>query len=470
MLEKDNFYTPPWSERYSSKEMLETFSNNRKYLLWRELWIALAESQKELGLAISQEQIEDLKKNKETIDYEKIHQYEKDLQHDVMSHIKAFGDVAPKARGIIHMGVTSAFVTDNTDLIQIRDALLIIEKKLLDLILHLSKFAEQYKSLVTLGYTHFQAAQLTTVGKRATLWAQGFLMDLYSIRGFIQKIPFRGIKGAIGTGSGLTHLFEGNYERFKTLNEKVAKHFGFLEIIAVSGQTYDRKIDSQVAECLGQIAQSAHKMTNDLRLLQHLKEIQEGFGDHQVGSSAMAYKKNPILSERVASLAKFVLSLSSSPALVSSTQWLERTLDDSANKRLCLPQIFLASDAILDLLKEIMRSLKVYPLVIEKHVAQELPFLATESLLMEACKKGFDRQKMHEIIRKHSIKEQERSAETTSTYKNNLLNILGEDPEFPLLIEEIASMTNPDNYIGFAVEQTDDFLKNILQPILNKAL
>lgn len=462
----NNFYNPPWSERYSSKNMLENFSNDNKYSTWRRLWIALAESQHELGLPISKEQINELKEHQNNINYDKVKEYENILHHDVMAHIKAYGELASNAKSIIHLGATSAFVTDNTDIIQIKEGLKIIRIGLVNVINALAIFALKYKNVPTLGFTHFQPAQLTTVGKRATLWIQSFIMDLNQLEHLLENLKLRGIKGAVGTGSGFADLFNGDYQQFKKLDQLIAEKMGFKESIAVSGQTYDRKIDAHVADLLNQIAQSAHKFTNDLRLLQHLKEVEEIFEETQVGSSAMAYKRNPILSERIAALSKFVLSLSSSPSLVSSTQWFERTLDDSANKRVTIPQLFLAVDAIMILCDKISNKLNIFPKMIEKHIKDELPFIGTEALLMNAVKKGGDRQELHEILRHHSMEASKNIKELG--LENNLLSLLENDPRFPLSKEEISQILSASNFIGFAVEQTDDFLQTHVAPILKK--
>ena len=460
------FYNAPWSERYSSQNMLSNFSNDNKYITWRKLWIALAESQMELGLAITPEQIQELKDNLNTIDYKNVKKYEQELHHDVMAHIKAYGDVAPSARGIIHLGATSAFVTDNTDLIQIKKGLEIIRIGLVQTIEALSLFALKTKDIPTLGFTHFQAAQLTTVGKRTTLWIQSFLMDLQDLDHLYDNLALRGIKGAVGTGSGFADLFDGDYEKFKHLDHLIVRKLEFVNSIPVSGQTYDRKIDSKVADLLNQIAQSAHKFTNDIRLLQSLKEMEEIFEEKQIGSSAMAYKRNPILSERIAALSKFIISLSSSPSLVASTQWFERTLDDSANKRVTIPQLFLATDAVLILCEKISCRLTIYPKIIAKHINEELPFIATEALLMKAVKKGGDRQELHEIIRTHAMESSHRVK--NEGLDNDLITRLSTDENFPLGGEEITETLNASNFIGYAVEQTTDFLTNIVAPILIK--
>lgn len=460
------FYNAPWAERYSSHNMLSNFSNHTKYTTWRNLWTVLAESQMEMGLDITQEQVDALRSHIENIDYDRVKIYEQELHHDVMAHIKAYGEVVPIAQGIIHLGATSAFVTDNTDLIQIKKGLKIIRIGLVQTIEALSLFALQYKDLPTLGFTHFQAAQLTTVGKRATLWIQSFVTDLESLDTFYDHLALRGIKGAIGTGSGFADLFQGDYEKFKKLDQIIVKKLGFERSIAVSGQTYDRKIDAQVAFLLNQIALSAHKFTNDLRLLQHLKELEEVFEEKQIGSSAMAYKRNPILSERIASLSKFIISLSSSPSLVAATQWFERTLDDSANKRVTIPQLFLATDAVLILSEKISSCLTVYPKMIQKHIDEELPFIASEALLMAGVKKGGNRQQLHEIIRTHSMTASKRVKE--QGLRNDLIERLGADSSFPLSYEEIQKILDASQFTGFASAQTTDFLTSIVAPLLKK--
>ena len=398
-----NTYKNPLEERYASQEMLYNFSPNNKFQNWRKLWIALAEIEKNLGLDISDEQIQQLKDNVDNIDYEKAAEYEKKFRHDVMAHVHTYGDVAPLARPIIHLGATSAFVGDNTDLIQMRDGLLILKKKLVNVIHSLSEFALKYKDLPTLGFTHYQPAQLTTVGKRATLWLQSIILDFEELEFFLETLRFRGVKGTTGTAASFLELFNGDYQKVKTLDKELSARFGFEKVFGVSGQTYDRKVDAKVLALLSNIAQSAHKFTNDLRLLQNLKEIEEPFEKNQIGSSAMAYKRNPMRSERIGALAKFVMSLSSSSAMVAATQWFERTLDDSANKRLAIPQAFLAVDSILLIWNNILNGIVVYENRINKHIMEELPFMATEYIIMEEVKAGGDRQEIHEIIRVHSM-------------------------------------------------------------------
>ena len=394
-----NIYSNPLAERYSSKEMLENFSPDKKFSTWRKLWVALAEAEKELGLNITDEQIEEMKANIYNIDYELAAKKEAEFRHDVMAHVHTFGTQAPKAMPIIHLGATSAYVGDNTDLIQIKDGLDIIKTKLVNVISEMSKFAMANKDLPTLGFTHFQAAQLTTVGKRATLWLQSLLLDLEELEFRENTLRFRGVKGTTGTQASFQELFNGDFEKVKELDRRITEKMGFGKRFLVTGQTYDRKVDSEVMNLLANIAQSAHKFTNDLRLLQHLKEIEEPFEKSQIGSSAMAYKRNPMRSERISSLAKFVIALQQSTAMTASTQWFERTLDDSANKRLSLPQAFLAVDAILIIWKNVLDGLVVYPKMIEKRIMAELPFMSTEYIIMECVKNGGDRQELHERIR-----------------------------------------------------------------------
>ena len=461
-----NKYQNPLESRYCSDEMLYIFSPEKKFTTWRQLWVALAEIEKDLGLDITDEQIQELKDNVNNIDYAKAAEYEKKFRHDVMAHVHAYGDVAPKAKAIIHLGATSAFVGDNTDLIQIRDGFQLIKKQLINVINGLGKFARTYKSLPTLGFTHFQPAQLTTVGKRATLWLQSVLLDLEELEFRIDTLRFRGVKGTTGTAASFSELFDGDYTKVKELDRRLSERFGFNNVFAVSGQTYDRKIDAQALALLGNIAQSAHKFTNDLRLLQNLKEIEEPFEKNQIGSSAMAYKRNPMRSERISSLAKFVLSLTSSPAMVASTQWFERTLDDSANKRLAIPQAFLAIDAILIIWNNILDGLVVYPKIIEKHIMEELPFMATEYIIMEGVKNGGDRQELHEIIRTHSM---EAAKQVKMEGKHNdLIERIIADENVKIDKDKLVELLDPKNFIGFAEEQTEDFLKDLVDPIVEK--
>ena len=461
-----NSYKNPLEERYSSEEMLYNFSPNNKFRNWRKLWIALAEIQKHLGLDISDEQISELKNNADDIDYVKAADYEKKFRHDVMAHVHTYGDAAPSAKGIIHLGATSAFVGDNTDLIQMRDGLLILRKQLVNVIKNLSDFALKYKDLPTLGFTHYQPAQLTTVGKRATLWLQSLILDFEELEFFLETLRFRGVKGTTGTAASFLELFNGDYSKVKHLDTEPSKRFGFDKVFGVSGQTYDRKIDAKVLALLSNIAQSAHKFTNDLRLLQNLKEIEEPFEKNQIGSSAMAYKRNPMRSERIGSLAKFVMSLSSSSAMVAATQWFERTLDDSANKRLAIPQSFLAVDAILLIWNNIMNGIVVYENRIKKHIMDELPFMATEYIIMEEVKAGGDRQEIHETIRVHSM---EASKKVKMEGKeNDLIERILNDDSLKMDKAKFMEMLDPKNFIGFAPIQTEEFVQNEAQPILDK--
>ncbi len=459
-------YKNPLEERYSSPEMLYNFSPNNKFRNWRKLWIALAEIEKDLGLEISEEQIAELKANAEIIDYDKAAEYEKKFRHDVMAHVHTYGDAAPLAKGIIHLGATSAFVGDNTDLIQMRDGLLLLRKQLVNVIKNLSDFALKYKDLPTLGFTHYQPAQLTTVGKRATLWLQSLILDFEELEFFIETLRFRGVKGTTGTAASFLELFEGDYAKVKHLDTELSKRFGFDKVFGVSGQTYDRKIDAKVMALLSNIAQSAHKFTNDLRLLQNLKEIEEPFEKNQIGSSAMAYKRNPMRSERIGALSKFVMSLSSSSAMVAATQWFERTLDDSANKRLAIPQSFLAVDAILLIWNNIMNGIVVYENRINKHIMDELPFMATEYIIMEEVKAGGDRQEIHETIRVHSMEASKKVKEEGK--ENDLLERILNDTSLKMDKSKLMEVLDPKNFVGFAPIQTEEFVKNEVQPILDK--
>ena len=459
-------YKNPLEERYSSEEMLYNFSPNNKFRNWRKLWIALAEIEKDLGLEITDEQISQLKENAENIDYEKAEKYEKKFRHDVMAHVHTYGDAAPLAKGIIHLGATSAFVGDNTDLIQIRDGLLLIRKQLVNVIKNLSDFALKYKDLPTLGFTHYQPAQLTTVGKRATLWLQSLILDFEELEFFLETLRFRGVKGTTGTAASFLELFNGDYSKVKHLDKELSKRFGFDKVFGVSGQTYDRKIDAKVVSLLSNISQSAHKFTNDLRLLQNLKEIEEPFEKNQIGSSAMAYKRNPMRSERIGALAKFVISLSTSSAMVASTQWFERTLDDSANKRLTIPQAFLAVDAILLIWNNIMNGIVVYENRIHKHIMEELPFMATEYIIMEEVKAGGDRQEIHETIRVHSMEASKKVK--IEGKENDLIERIMNDSSLKMDKSKIAEVLDPKNFIGFAPIQTEEFIENEVQPILGK--
>lgn len=461
-----NIYSNPLAERYSSKEMLENFSPDKKFSTWRKLWIALAESEKELGLNITDEQIAEMKANIYNIDYELAAKKESEFRHDVMAHVHTFGTQAPKAMPIIHLGATSAFVGDNTDLIQIKDGLDIVKTKLVNVISEMSKFAIEYKNLPTLGFTHFQAAQLTTVGKRATLWLQSLLLDLEELEFREKTLRFRGVKGTTGTQASFKELFNDDFSKVKALDEKITEKMGFDKRFLVTGQTYDRKVDSEIMNLLANIAQSAHKFTNDLRLLQHLKEVEEPFEKSQIGSSAMAYKRNPMRSERISSLAKFVIALQQSTAMTAATQWFERTLDDSANKRLSLPQAFLAIDAILIIWKNVLDGLVVYPKMIEKRIMSELPFMATEYIIMECVKNGGDRQELHERIRVHSM--EAGKMVKIEGKENDLIERILNDKYFNLDKDRLLEILSPKNFIGFAPEQTEEFINIEVKPILER--
>ena len=459
-------YQNPLNERYSSKEMSYIFSDENKFKTWRKLWIALAESQKELGLNIDDNQIQNMKDFESNINYDVAKQIEKETRHDVMSHVKAFGMQAELAKGIIHLGATSCYVGDNTDLINMFKALELIEIKLASVINNLSKFAIEYKSVPTLGFTHFQAAQLTTVGKRATLWLYDLLMDLEEVTYRKNKIHLRGVKGTTGTQASFLELFNHDHDKVKELDEKVCEKMGFKKSYPVTGQTYSRKVDSYVLSSLSSIAQSLHKMTNDIRLLQHLKELEEPFESTQIGSSAMAYKRNPMRSERISSLSKYIINLAQNPALVHSTQWLERTLDDSANRRLAIGEAFLATDAILEIAINVTNGLVVYENMINRHINEELPFMATEYILMEAVKKGGDRQELHEKIRVYSM-EAAKNVKINGGH-NNLIELLANDAEFNLDEVEIKNVLKAENFIGRSKEQVEEFILNDVNPILEK--
>ena len=458
-------YVSPLSERYASKEMQYIFSPYMKFRTWRRLWIALAETEKELGLNITQEQIDELKAHKDDINYDVAKERERQVRHDVMSHVYAYGVQCPKAKGIIHLGATSCYVGDNTDIIVMAEALKLVQKKLVNVIAELSKFADKYKEQPTLAFTHFQPAQPTTVGKRATLWTQEFLMDLEDLEYVMGTLKLLGSKGTTGTQASFLELFEGDQETIDKIDPMIAEKMGFKNCYPVSGQTYSRKVDTRVLNILAGIAASAHKMSNDIRLLQHLKEVEEPFEKSQIGSSAMAYKRNPMRSERIASLSRYVMVDALNPAITSATQWFERTLDDSANKRLSIPEGFLAIDGILDLCLNVVDGLVVYPKVIEKHMMAELPFMATENIMMDAVKAGGDRQELHERIR-------ELSMEAGRTVKvegkdNDLLERIAADPAFNLTIEELRKSMEPSRYVGRAKEQTVTFIEKTVQPVLD---
>jgi adenylosuccinate lyase len=459
----NNNYQNPLIERYSSQEMLSIFSPQMKFSTWRKLWIALAVSEKELGLNITDEQIEEMQSHIEDIDFKRAAEFESKLRHDVMAHVHTFGEQCPKAMPIIHLGATSAFVGDNTDIIVMREALAVIQRKLAILIDKLAQFAEAYKALPTLGFTHYQPAQLTTVGKRATLWIQELLLDYEDVSILMGQLKLRGTKGTTGTQASYLKLFDGDHSKVEKLDTLVAEKMGFESSFLVTGQTYSRKIDAKALGVLSGVAASLHKMTNDLRLLQSLKEIEEPFEKNQIGSSAMAYKRNPMRSERISSLAKYVMSLSSSPQIVAATQWFERTLDDSANKRLAIPEGFLAIDACLDIANNVTSGLVVYDKMIERHILAELPFMVTENIIMEAVKKGGDRQALHEAIRVHSM---DAGAKVkVEGLENDLLDRIVADPIFNLTVDEIKILLNPADYIGRCPEQVDRFISECVAPI-----
>ena len=458
-------YTSPLSERYASKEMQYIFSPDKKFRTWRKLWIALAETEKELGLDITDEQIEELKAHADDINYDVAKEREKVVRHDVMSHVYAYGKQCPKAKGIIHLGATSCYVGDNTDIILMSEALEIVRKKLINVIAELAKFADEHKNLPTLAFTHFQPAQPTTVGKRATLWMQEFMMDLEDLEYVLGTIKLLGSKGTTGTQASFLELFEGDQETIDKIDPMIAAKMGFKECYPVSGQTYSRKVDTRVVNVLAGIAASAHKMSNDIRLLQHLKEVEEPFEKSQIGSSAMAYKRNPMRSERIASLSRYVMVDALNPAITSATQWFERTLDDSANKRLSVPEGFLAIDGILDLCLNVVDGLVVYPKVIEKHMMAELPFMATENIMMDAVKAGGDRQELHERIGELSI-EAGRNVKVEGK-DNNLLELIAADPAFNLTLEELQKTMDPKKYVGRAKEQTESFIAKVVNPVLD---
>lgn len=459
-------YQSPLSERYASKEMQYIFSPDMKFRTWRKLWIALAETEKELGLNITEEQIEELKAHQEDINYEVAKEREKLVRHDVMSHVYAYGVQCPKAKGIIHLGATSCYVGDNTDMIVMTEALKLVKKKLLNVIAELAEFSKQYRDLPTLAFTHFQPAQPTTVGKRATLWMQEFLIDLEDLDYVISTMKLLGSKGTTGTQASFLELFDGNQEKIEKIDPMIAEKIGFSECYPVSGQTYSRKVDTRVINVLAGIAASAHKFSNDIRLLQHLKEIEEPFEKTQIGSSAMAYKRNPMRSERIASLSRYVMVDAMNPAITSAAQWFERTLDDSANKRLSIPEGFLAVDGILDLCLNVVDGLVVYPKVIEKRLKSELPFMATENIMMDAVKAGGDRQELHEKIRTLSMEAGRNVKE--KGMENNLLELIAADPAFNLTLEELQKTMDPSRYTGRAKEQVDSFLAKVVEPVLQK--
>ena len=465
-------YTSPLSERYASKEMQYIFSQDMKFTTWRKLWIALAETEMELGLSqdgkpvITQEQIDELKAHVDDINYDVAKEREKLVRHDVMSHVYAYGQQCPKAAGIIHLGATSCYVGDNTDIIIMNEALKLVHKKLISVIAELANFADKYKNQPTLAFTHFQPAQPTTVGKRATLWLNEFMLDLEDLEYVQGTLKLLGSKGTTGTQASFLELFNGDDETIDKIDPMIAKKMGFKDCYPVSGQTYSRKVDTRVVNVLAGIAASATKMSNDIRLLQHLKEVEEPFEKNQIGSSAMAYKRNPMRSERIASLSRYVLADVMNPAITSATQWFERTLDDSANKRLSIPEGFLAIDGILDLCLNVVDGLVVYPKVIEKHFMAEIPFMATENIMMDAVKAGGDRQELHEKIRVHSMAAGKVVKEEGKA--NDVLERIGADPAFGMNMEQLQAIMKPENFVGRAPQQTEEFVNEVINPILEE--
>ena len=462
----NQYYQSPLSLRYASKEMQEIFSNDKKFKTWRRLWIALAQAEQELGLDITDEQIEELIAHKDDINYDVAKEREALVRHDVMSHVYAYGVQCPKAKGIIHLGATSCYVGDNTDLIIMHEALELVQKKIVNVLYRLGKFALEYKELPCLAFTHFQPAQPTTVGKRASLWAQDLYFDYLEIQHLLDNKKLLGCKGTTGTQASFMELFENDTDKVKALDKKICEKLGYDNYFAVSGQTYTRKYDTQVLQVLVGVAQSAHKFSNDIRLLQHLKEIEEPFEKNQIGSSAMAYKRNPMRSERIAALANYVISDSINPAITASTQWFERTLDDSANKRISIAEAFLAIDGVLDLYLNVTEGLVVYPKVIEANLRRELPFMATENIMMDAVKNGGDRQELHELIRTHSMAAGRVVKEEGKP--NDLIDRIAADPKFGLTKEQIESIMQPINFVGRSVQQTEEFFKDYIDPILEK--
>lgn len=461
-----NLYNSPLNSRYASREMSYIFSDDMKFSTWRKLWIALAEGEKELGINITEEQIQELKENINNINYDDAIKKEKEVRHDVMSHVYAYGLQCPTAKGIIHLGATSCFVGDNTDIIIMRDALLLIKNKIVTVLNHLANFADKYKDMPTLGFTHFQPAQLTTVGKRATLWMQDLVLDIENIDFLLSTLKLRGVKGTTGTQASFMNLFENDEEKVKKLDEIVAKKMGFNKCFAVTGQTYPRKLDSIILNTLSEIAQSAYKFSNDLRLLQSMKEMEEPFEKNQIGSSAMAYKRNPMRSERISALARHVIVNSLNPAITAGTQWFERTLDDSANKRISVAEAFLALDGVLNLYINISENMVVYEKVIKSHVLNELPFMATENIMMESVKKGGDRQELHEKIRIHSMAASQRVK--GEGLNNDLIERIIEDDSFNLNKDEIMNIIDPIKFTGRASSQVVDFIDEYVKPIIDE--
>lgn len=465
-------YSSPLSERYASQEMQYLFSQDKKFTTWRKLWIALAETEMELGLSqdghpvITQDMIDEMKAHVEDINYEVAREREAQVRHDVMSHVFAYGQQCPKAAGIIHLGATSCYVGDNTDIIIMRDALLLIRKKLVNVIAELADFAGEYRALPTLAFTHFQPAQPTTIGKRATLWLNEFVMDLEDLDYVLSTLKLLGSKGTTGTQASFLELFQGDHATIDKIDPMIAEKMGFDACYPVSGQTYSRKVDTRVCNVLAGIAASAHKMSNDIRLLQHLKEVEEPFEKNQIGSSAMAYKRNPMRSERIASLSRYIMIDALNPAITSATQWFERTLDDSANKRISVAEGFLACDGVLDLCLNVVDGLVVYPKVVEKRLRSELPFMATENIMMDAVKNGGNRQELHEKIRTLSMEAGKQVKQEGR--ENNLLELIAADEEFPMDLQELEAAMQPERYVGRAPQQVDRYLSEVIQPILDE--
>lgn len=461
-----NTYESPLNSRYASREMQYIFSPDKKFSTWRRLWVALAESERELGLDITEEQIAEMRAHLDDINYDVAKAREKEVRHDVMSHVYAFGVQCPKAKPIIHLGATSCYVGDNTDIIIMNEAMQLIRKKLINLIAELAKFAKEYKNLPTLAFTHFQPAQPTTVGKRASLWLQDLMLDLEDVEFALSRAKLLGCKGTTGTQASFLELFDGDHEKCRELDRRIAAKMGYENCFAVSGQTYPRKVDFQILSVLSGIAQSAYKFSNDIRLLQHLKQIEEPFEKNQIGSSAMAYKRNPMRSERIGSLARYVIADAVNPAITAATQWFERTLDDSANKRISVPEAFLAVDAILELYINVVDGLVVYPKVIEKQFMSEIPFMATENIMMDAVKRGGDRQELHEKIRRYSMQAGENVK--VKGLENNLPELIAADEAFGMTKEEILAVLKPENFVGRAPEQVEDFLNEVVEPVLEQ--
>ena len=461
-----NTYESPLSSRYASDEMLYLFSADKKFSTWRRLWVALARAEMELGLPVTQEQVDELEAHITDIDYETASAREKEVRHDVMAHVHTYGELCPKAMPIIHLGATSCYVGDNTDVIIMREGLELVRNKLVQVLSRLADFAREYKALPTLGFTHFQAAQLVTVGKRATLWMNELLMDLHEVEYRISTLKLLGSKGTTGTQASFLELFEGDHEKVKELERRIAEELGFDAVVPVSGQTYSRKMDYNVLSTLAGIAQSASKFATDLRLLCHLKEVEEPFEKNQIGSSAMPYKRNPMRCERICSLARYVIVDAGNPAITTATQWFERTLDDSANKRISIPEAFLAVDAILNIYMNVASGLVVHPKVIRRHVMEELPFMASENIMMDAVKRGGDRQELHERIRVLS-QEAGRNVKDLGL-SNNLIDLMAEDPAFGMSREELTAHLEPERYIGRCPEQVEEFLSQEIAPVLEK--